>query len=96
MSIVGKWNITVNSPMGETKSTLTLNDDGTGTAAGDRGSAEVTDLKIDGDAATFTLKIDAMGQEMVLNASATADGDSITGKYETPMGAADFTGDRES
>ena len=96
MSIVGKWNLTVSTPMGEQKSTLVLNEDGTGSTSSQMGSADITDAKIDGDSATFTVKIDAMGQEMVLNATATADGDSISGKYETPMGAADFTGERST
>ena len=30
MSIVGKWSLTVSTPMGEVASTLILNDDGTG------------------------------------------------------------------
>ena len=94
MSIVGKWNITVSTPMGEQTSTLTLNDDGTGTTASQLGSSEFTDAKVDGDSVTFSVKIDAGGQEMVLNASATAEGDSITGKYETPMGDAPFSGKR--
>ncbi len=94
MSIVGKWNITVSTPMGEQTSTLTLNDDGTGTTASQLGSSEFTGAKIDGDSVTFSVKIDAGGQEMVLNATATAEGDAITGKYETSMGDAPFTGQR--
>ncbi len=80
--------------MGEQPSTLTLNDDGTGSTASQLGSSEITGAKIDGDSVTFSVKINAGGQEMVLNASATAEGDSITGKYVTPTGDAPFTGQR--
>ena len=47
-------------------------------------------MKIDGDSATFTVKIEAMGQETVLTGRATADGDSITGRYVSPMGTSEF------
>ena len=94
MSIVGKWNLTVQTPMGEQSSTLVLNDDGTGITSSQLGSSDINDAKIDGDRATFTVKIEVMGQETVLEGSATADGDSITGQYQSPMGVAGFTGQR--
>ena len=96
MSIVGKWNLTVSTPMGEQASTLILNDDGTGVTSSRLGSSEITDAKISGDRATFTVKIDVMGQEIVLTGRATADGDSIRGRYESPMGVSDFSGRRAS
>jgi hypothetical protein len=94
MSIVGKWNLTVSTPMGDLASTLILNDDGTGVTSSQVGSSEISDAKIDGDSATFTVKIEAIGQETVLNGRATADGDSITGRYESPMGTSEFSGQR--
>jgi hypothetical protein len=96
MSIVGKWNLTVSTPIGELASTLILKDDGTGVTSSQMGSSEITDARIDGDSATFTVKIEVMGQETVLNGRATAAGDSITGRYESPMGTSDFTGQRAS
>jgi hypothetical protein len=94
MGIVGRWNLTVSTPMGELASTLILNDDGTGVTSSQMGSSEISDLEIDGNRATFRVKIEAMGQETVLAGSATADGDSITGRYESPMGTSAFTGRR--
>jgi hypothetical protein len=94
MSIVGKWNLIVRTPMGEQSSTLVLNDDGTGLTSSPLGSSNIDDVKIDGARATFTVKIEVMGREYVLNGSATADGDSITGKYESGMGVSGFTGHR--
>ena len=96
MSILGRWNLVVNTPMGEQTSTLILNDDGTGVTSSQMGSSEIRDAKIDGDSATFTVKIEVMGQGIVLTGKATADGDSITGKYESPMGVSGFTGQRAS
>jgi hypothetical protein len=94
MSIVGKWNLTVSTPMGDMPSTLVLNADGTGTTSSQMGSSQLTDVKIDGDSASFQVKIDVMGQEMVLTGRATADGDAITGGYESTMGRSGFSGRR--
>jgi hypothetical protein len=96
MSIVGKWNLVVNTPMGAQTSTLILNDDGTGITSSQMGSSEIRDAKIDGDSATFTVNIEVMGQGIVLIGRATADGESITGAYESPMGVSGFTGHRAS
>jgi hypothetical protein len=96
MSIVGKWNLTVQTPMGAQSSTLILNDDGTGLTSSQLGSSDISDVKVDGDRATFTVKIEAMGQAIVLHGSATADGNSIAGKYESPMGVSSFRGQRVS
>lgn len=94
MSIVGKWNLAVSTPMGELASTLVLHGDGTGVTSSRMGSSQYSDAKIDGDSVTFAVKIEVMGQESVLNAKAAADGDSITGAYESPMGTSKFTGRR--
>ena len=94
MSVVGKWHLTVRSPMGELASTLTLNGDGTGVTSSQLGASPISDAKIDGDSATFTVKIEAMGQEVVLKGKATANGDTLSGRYESPMGASEFTGRR--
>ena len=64
-NIDGTWNTTINTPMGEQKSTLVLNEDGTGSTSSQMGSADITDAKIDGDSATFKVKIDAMGHDRI-------------------------------
>ena len=95
MSIIGKWNISVSTPMGTVPSTLTLNADGTGQASSRLGSSDLNELRFDGNSATFTVKIQVMGQEMVLDGSAVADADSITGKYVDSKGlVSTFEGNR--
>jgi hypothetical protein len=96
MSIVGTWNLSIDSPMGKLASTLILNGDGTGVTSSQMGSSQINDAKIDGDNVTFTVTIEVMGQTTVLKASATAVGDSITGRYESPMNTSEFTGQRAS
>jgi hypothetical protein len=94
MSIVGTWDLIVRTPMGNQASTLVLNEDGTGSTSSQLGSSEIRDVRIDGDRAAFTVKIEVVGQGFVLQGSATADGDSILGKYESPMGVSEFSGRR--
>ena len=94
MTILGTWNLIVSTPMGEQASTLTLRDDGTGTTASQLGSSDLDDVKADGDSATFTVKIAVMGHEQVLQGRATANGDSITGSYESPGVNSKFRGQR--
>jgi hypothetical protein len=94
MSIVGTWNLTVSTPMGQQTSTLTLNDEGTGSTSSQLGSSDFSDVTIDGNSASFTVRIEAMGQEAVLRGTAAADGDAITGRYEGPLGTSEFTGER--
>ena len=94
MSIIGKWNLTINSPMGQQTSVLELNADGTGVTSSQLGSAQITGAKIDGNSASYNITIDAMGQKMELACTAKADGDKLTGDISTPMGGAPFTGTR--
>jgi hypothetical protein len=94
MSIVGKWQITVKTPMGEQQASLTLNADGSGATSSPLGSSPIRDLKVDGDGATFAVEIDMLRQKFVLAGSATASGDTIQGRYESPMGASEFSGKR--
>jgi hypothetical protein len=94
MPVTGKWQLTINSPMGTQTPTLTINEDGTGLLDGQRGSQAVKDLKIDGDSVSYKVQFSAMGRDITLNCSATATGDALKGRMDTPMGGADFTGVR--
>ena len=94
MAVTGKWKLTINSPMGTQTPTLTINPDGTGVLEGQRGTQAVNDLKIDGDNVTYSVQFSAMGQNITLKCSATATGDALKGRMDTPMGGADFTGVR--
>lgn len=79
--VSGTWDATINSPMGEQKVTLTLNQDGdtvTGTASGAQGSAEIAEGKVDG--VTFTWKQDiTVPMPMTLEGKTTVAGDEMTG-----------------
>jgi hypothetical protein len=96
MPVTGKWKLTITTPMGTQTPTLTINADGTGSLDGQRGSQTLGDLKISGESVTYSVPFKAMGQEITLKCSATASGDELKGRMDTPMGGADFTGVRES
>lgn len=80
--------------MGEQTPTLTLNPDGSGTLEGALGKAAFTNGKVDGDAATFAVTMQIMGQSFKLDISAKAEGDAISGTMNTPMGNQKFSGVR--
>ena len=96
MPVTGKWKLTINSPMGTQTPTLTINADGTGSLEGQRGTQSIGDLKIDGESVSYSVQFKAMGQEITLKCNATASGDELKGRMDTPMGGADFTGVRVS
>jgi hypothetical protein len=97
MSVEGKWNLKVSTPMGEQTPVLTLNVSGnecSGSFAGAQGSAEFSGGSVEGDNVSFSLQIEAMGQKINLECSATVDGDKISGELKSPMGPAQFSGER--
>ena len=97
MSIDGKWNITVSTPMGAQESSLDLKADGdtlTGTSEGNGQTIEIYDGKVDGDSATWKLDI-TQPMPMTLAFSAEVDGDNISGQADPGMfPASPFTGAR--
>ena len=63
---------------------------------GQRGSQNLQDVKVEGESVSYKVQMKAMGQEFTLNCKATASGDELKGRMDTPMGSADFTGVRVS
>ncbi|MBW2623071.1 MAG: hypothetical protein JRD68_09220 [Deltaproteobacteria bacterium] len=97
MSVEGKWNLKVSTPMGEQAPVLTINVSGnecSGIFAGAQGSAEFSGGSVEGDNASFTLQVEAMGQKIDLQCNASVDGDKISGELKSPMGPAQFSGER--
>lgn len=101
MSVAGSYNTVTKSPMGDQKSVLTVTPGGdgtswTGTQAGDQGSMECKDGKIDGN--TLTWKMDmTVPMPMTLECNATVDGDTIEGQVKAGMfGSFPMSGTRAS
>jgi len=99
MSIDGKWDVTVNSPMGVQKSVLTLKTEGgklTGTNAGQMGSLEVKNGKVDGNRLTWTMDM-TKPFAIELEVEATVNGDTIEGSIKAGgFGSSPMKGTRQA
>ncbi|MCW1383413.1 hypothetical protein OLX02_11335 [Novosphingobium sp. KCTC 2891] len=84
MSVAGTYECVTKSPMGDQKSTFTVNvagDTFTGSNSGPMGTAEVSDGKVDGNSITWTIKLTSP-MPMTLEGSATVDGDDFNGQVK--------------
>jgi hypothetical protein len=87
MSVDGKWNITVQTPMGAQSSTLELVTDGTsltGSQSGNGESGAIYEGRVDGDTASWKVDI-TRPMSLSVSFSATVDGDSISGTAKAGM-----------
>ncbi|WP_151955745.1 hypothetical protein [Sphingomonas sp. EC-HK361] len=76
----GTYEVTVKSPLGDQKSTLTVKSDGasfTGTNSGAMGSSDISG-EVDGNTLTWKQQM-TVPMPMTLDMAATVDGDAITG-----------------
>ena len=81
MSIAGTYECVTKTPMGDQKSEFTIVVDGdtfTGKNAGQMGSMDLENGKIDGNKLTWSMKM-TVPMPMTLEGEATVDGDTITG-----------------
>ncbi len=81
MSVAGTYECVTKTPMGDQKSEVTIvvnGDTFTGTNAGQMGSMEMENGKVDGNKLTWTMKM-TVPMPMTLEGEATVDGDTITG-----------------
>ncbi len=97
MSADGAWNVTMNTPMGEQKATLTLKSSGaelTGKFESPQGVQEFTGGKAEGNSLSWEIDV-TQPMAMKLEFSATVDGDSISGEVGLgSFGKATFSGTR--
>jgi hypothetical protein len=97
MAVDGKYNITINSPMGAQKATLDLKADGatlTGTQAAAQGSMDIANGKVDGNNVSWDVSITSP-MPMTLTFSGAVDGDKISGNVKAgAFGSFPFSGER--
>jgi len=87
MSVAGTYEVVTKTPMGDQKSTLTVNVSGdafTGSNVGPMGSLDITDGKVDGNTITWSSQI-TTPMPMKLDCKATIDGDAISGTVTAGM-----------
>jgi hypothetical protein len=97
MAVDGNWNITMSTPMGERKATLSLKSSGgalTGTQGADGNSTEIFDGTTSGDDLAWKVSI-TNPMPLTLEFTGKVSGDSMTGEMGIgPMGSFPFTGAR--
>ena len=87
MSVAGKWNITVNSPMGAQEVVWDVAVTGqtvTGTVTGQQGTTNILNGTWDGESVRFDMNIQNP-MPLKLNIKGTVDGDSVSGTVSTMM-----------
>lgn len=98
MATDGTWKVTLRTPLGERKMTVTLKADGdalTGTVVGDGGnSTEIFDGKLTGNNVSFKTSITSP-MPLMLQVNGVVAGDKISGTVEARgVGSMPFTGTR--
>ena len=90
---VGDWNIDFETPLGQRTASVVIANDGTGSFASEQlGDVAHSNLAIDGNSIAFSLENTLAGIPLVF--SGTVEGDTITGEFDTPMGALPVMGTR--
>jgi hypothetical protein len=87
MSISGTWNLTIDTPMGKQESVVELTEtDGvlTGSATGSGETVELFDGSVDGDKATWKVKI-TKPLSLTVTLNATFTGDQMSGTAKAGM-----------
>ncbi len=97
MAADGTWNLTLDTPMGERRSTLTLSTAGgtlTGSQEAEGNTTDITDGSVAGDSVSWKVAI-TNPMPLTLSFSGTVDGNSISGSADTGMfGSFSFQGTR--
>ena len=97
MAADGNWNLTMSTPMGERKATLSLKSSGgtlTGTQGAEGNSTEIFDGSVSGDDVAWNISI-TNPMPLTLNFTGKVSGDSMSGEVGIgPMGSFPFTGTR--
>jgi hypothetical protein len=97
MAVDGKWEITINSPMGAQKAKLEFTSDGnslTGTQHAQGASQAVANGKVDGDKVSWSANITSP-MPMTLEFTGNVEGDAIKGSVKAgTFGSFPFTGAR--
>ncbi len=94
--LVGEWDATISTPMGNMNSTLVVRDDLTGEMRSpELGAASLDNIVVDGNDVSFSTTVDAQGQMMTLDFTGQVDGDELEGSFDTAFGALSVSGTRQ-
>lgn len=97
MAVDGKWEITINSPLGAQKAALDFATDGnalTGTQTAQQGSGPLENGKVDGNTVSWSAKI-STPLPLTLDFTGTVEGDKLAGSVKAgSFGSFPFSGSR--
>jgi hypothetical protein len=97
MAADGTWNLTMNTPMGERRSRLTLSTSGgtlTGSQEAEGNTTDITEGTVNGNDLSWKVSI-TNPMPLTLTFSGTVNGDAMTGNADTGMfGSFPFEGTR--
>lgn len=97
-AVDGDWDVTIKSPMGDQKAVLTVTSDGgsfSGKMSGGLGTMEIGDGTVDGNTLSWGMDI-TVPMPMHLDATATVDGDVMTGEVKAgAFGSMGLSGSRK-
>ena len=97
MAADGTWNLTMNTPMGERRSTLTLSTSGstlTGKQEAEGNTTDIAEGTVNGNDVSWQVSI-TNPMPLTLTFNGTVDGNSLTGTADTGMfGSFPFEGTR--
>ena len=94
--LVGEWDATISTPMGNMNSTLVVRDDLSGEMRSpELGAASLDNIVVDGNDVSFSTTVDAQGQMMTLDFTGQVDGDELEGSFDTAFGALSVSGTRQ-
>ena len=91
----GVWDASITSPLGELPVVLTMNADSSGEMASDVLNAPLSGIVYADNTAAFTAEISIQGQEIVLDFTGAAEGDTMTGEFGSDFGAMEVTATRQ-
>ena len=94
-SIVGTWDLMVDSQLGNNARTLVVNADMTGTYGGGTfDEFELSNIRVNGDTATMDVTLAVQGLELPASIRLKLDGDKVSGTLDYGQGEATITGKR--
>lgn len=85
--MVGHWDATISTPMGNMNAELIVNEDLSGNMrSADLGASNLSGITMDGQQVQFSTDIDAQGMMMTLQFAGEVDGDTLSGAFATDFG----------
>ena len=95
ISIVGTYDLMVESDLGNNARTLVIHEDMTGTyGGGDFAAFPISNVKVEGNQLTLEVTLQVQGNELPSRITLAIDGDEVTGKLDYGQGEASIVGKR--